>query len=300
MTTFSELPAARGVGPVHVNRFRTVIQPRPGLAMPSGEDLAANMPNFMDRDSASVAIDPGHLWAGRPTLMFRGVARVRPFAVPIPAFPSVGALPQLIGVSPERSVPVPPVLRNWMLPDINTDTVGLAAKPGRHAFTVLTLRRNYRTSDDHTVELLTRSAIISAVPVSALAQLIPPVRRKVLDPFVDLAVLVNQHHFLAGRRSFRMGTAKEYGLPGDHWVFETAAVERYSLDAYQVATDQVMGGAPLAVTPVWMQMGARLAAFYGRQVGPTIQDVAKPPSLAAAVQHPLYRSIAALHADLLP
>lgn len=306
MPDFTDLLVGSGVGPVHVNRFRTVIEPYPGRAMPSGRDLAAGMPGFMDARTASVFVDSGHQWAGDSTLMFRGVARVRPFAV-LPNIPIPGGI---LPVPDGYGIPVPAAIRDWMMPDIHTDSVGYAATPRANAFTVQTLKRLFRTSDDHTIEVLIESTVMGMLstalllnPVTAGAAamlLIPSVRKAVAKPLVDYAININQHHFLAGRRSFRMGTAADYGMAGSNWVFETAAVERYSHEVYQRTTDIVMGGAVAAVTPVWVQMGAKLAATYGRQVGPTVPSTSEVPNVAGVSGDPAYRSIATLHSDLLP
>ncbi|WP_419808733.1 hypothetical protein [Sphingomonas sp.] len=306
MADFIDLKVGTGVGPVHLNRFRTVIEPTPGRAMPSGRDLAAGMPGFMDARTASVVVDAGHVWAGESTLLFRGVARVRPFAV----LPIIPIPPGLLPVPDGWGIPVPAQIRDWMMPDIHTDSVGYAAPPKSDAFTVQTLKRLFKTGDDHTIEVLIETTVLGMLgsylltnPVTAgLAPmlLIPSVRKAIAGPLVDYAVDINQHHFLAGRRSFRMGTAADYGLPGSNWVFETAAVERYSHEVFRKTTDIVMGGAAATVTPVWLQMGARVASAYGRQVGPITHSSSEVANVALVAGDPAYRSIATLHADLLP
>lgn len=306
MADFTDLLVGSGVGPVHVNRFRTEIEPYPGKPMPSGRDLAAGMPGFMDARTASVFVDSAHQWGGESTLMFRGVARVRPFAV----LPVIQIPPGFLPVPDGYGIPVPASIRDWMMPDIHTDSVGYAAAPKANAFTVQTLKRLFKTGDDHKIEVLIESTVLALLstylltnPVTAgLAPflLIPKVRKAIAGPLSDYAININQHHFLAGRRSFRMGTAADYGLPGNNWVFETAAVERYSHEVYQKTTDIVMGGAVAAVTPVWVQMGAKLAATYGRQVGATVPSTSEVPNVAGVAGDPAYKSIATLHSDLLP
>ena len=77
--------------------------------------------------------------------------------------------------------------------------------------------------------------------------------------FRSIAVNVNQHHFLAGRRSFHVDEGSVFGYDDGRLVFETAAVERYSLTAFKLATDIAMGGAPAVIRPVWIQMVRRVA-----------------------------------------
>ena len=306
MADFTDLLVGSGVGPVHVNRFRTVIEPYPGRAMPSGRDLAAGMPGFMDARTASVVVDTGHQWGGESTLLFRGVARVRPFAVLV----TIPILPGILPVPDGWGIPVPAAIRDWMMPDIHTDSVGYATAPKPNAFTVQTLKRLFKSGDDHTIEVLVESTVIALLSTALLVNpltaglapylLTPAVRKAIAAPLSAYAININQHHFLAGRRSFRMGTAAEYGIPGSNWVFETAAVERFSHEVYQKTTDIVMGGAAAAVTPVWVQMGAKLASVYGRQVGPTTFSSSEVPNVAGVAGDPAYTSIATLHSDLLP
>lgn len=306
MADFTDLLVGTGVGPVHLNRFMTVIEPTPGRRMPTGAELAAGMPGFMDSRTATVFVDTGHVWAGASTLSFRGVARIRPFGVLV----TIPIAPGILPVPDGWGIPVPAQIRDWMMPDIHTDSVGFAAPPKPNAFTVQTLKRLYRTSDDHKIEALIETTVmgmlgaafltnVATAPLAA-SLLIPSVRKAVAKPLVDYAIDINQHHFLAGRRSFRMGTAAEYGLPGSNWVFETAAVERYSHEIFQKTTDLAMGGAASTVTPVWVQMGARLASVYGRQVGTTTHSSSEIGTVGGVSGDPAYRSIASLHSDLLP
>lgn len=297
--SFQELPLYNGVGPVHVNRFRTRIRPGRGQAMPSGIDLANNMRTFMDPRTAAVGIDNGREWHGRPTLVFRGVARVRPFIlltqIPIP-------IPLPAGWD---AIGVPQTVRDWMMPDIHTDTVGFPDYLSDHAFTVQTLKRLFESGEDATIRTLI-VRVVAPMVVGALAGVIgefitrPLVRRYISEPLANYAIDINRHHFLAGRRSFRMGTAQEFGLQGNEWIFETAAVEAYSHPVFQHTTDIVMGGSNATVTPVWVQMGARVASSYGTQVGSVEvanSNVGSPSNLAA---DPLYRSISQRHSALLP
>jgi hypothetical protein len=297
MATFLEQRLRTGVGPVHVNRFRTRIKPRAGMTLPSGADLANKMVSFMNPDTATVHADRRR-WNSAPTLVFRGVARVRPFIALAGLPPIPVPLPQGL-----EKIGVPRIVRDWMIPDIHTDTVGIA-NLSKHAFTVQTLRRQFETVDDRRI----RTAI-QYILVPELAGLIGGLFAKISalvfadqisKPLADYAIMINQYHFLAGRRSFRIGTAAEFGEKGAGWIFETAAVERYSHEAFRKMTETAMGGANAAVTPVWTQMGARVANTYGTMIGSVEAHHTEIGNVGAVAGNALYRSIATHHAALLP
>lgn len=296
LPTFYELPIRNGVGPVHLNRFRTRIKPRPGVKMPSGLTLAESMPTFMDARTATVWRDAAHSCYGRPTLMFRGVARIRPFvmlgSIPLP-------LPDWVPDA-VKNIGVPDFLRDWMMPDVHTDSVGLVSlRPT--AFTAQTLRRGFETGDDGKIRAAVHAAFVLAVaPIPALAALVAVYGQRLSKPLADIAIDINQYHFLAGRRSFHMGTAADFGEKGDHWVFETAAAERYSHDVFKLTTDFVMGGAHSTVTPVWRQMGAKVAHAYGTMIGGVEDDSKEVASVGAIARDPYYQKIAKDHPALLP
>ncbi|WP_425228438.1 hypothetical protein [Sphingomonas sp.] len=307
MPGFTELPIYNGVGVVHMNRTRTVIQPRPGQQMPNGYALANAMPTFMDPHTATVFVDEANRWNNEATLCFRGVARFRPFSV-YQAIP----LPVWLPVPPgfPLSIPIPEQIRDYMIPDLHTDSVGHVYMPKAKEITVQTLKREYITADDQKIKLLVTTAVVSLLatllasnpltaPATALLA-IPSVSEYVSQWFVDKAIEINQYHFLAGRRSFRMGTAAEFGLPGSHWVFETAAAEAYSHVIFQKATDYAMGGAPTAVRPVWLEMGSRVASTYGTQVGKVDHSFTESPSIAMAQGSPFYAAMSKHHTDLFP
>lgn len=285
-----------GVGPVHLNRFRTRIKPRPGVKMPTGLGLVELMPKFMNRRTAEVWRDVGHSYHGQPTLMFRGVARIRPFAmmgsIPLP-------LPDWLPESVKR-IGVPEQIRDWMMPDVHTDSVGLVSLKAS-AFTVQTLRRRFETGDDAKIRAAVHAAfVLAAAPVPALAALIAAYGQRLSKPLADIAIEINQYHFLAGRRSFHMGTAADFGEKGDHWVFETAAAERYSHDVFKYTTDFVMGGAHSTVTPVWRQMGAKVATAFGTMIGGVEDDSKEVGSVSSVARDQYFQKIAAHHSALLP
>jgi hypothetical protein len=264
--------------------------------MPTGMNLVAMMPKFMDGQTASVQPDRTNGWRGHPSLMFRGVARVRPFAMVYPTpIPLPDWVPDAI-----KEIAMPSIIRDWMMPDVHTDSVGLTSLKSS-AFTVQTLQRHFETRDDRIIRNAVKGMfVLAALPVPALAALIALDGDRLSKPLADMAVEVNQHHFLAGRRSFRMGTAAEFGEKGDHWVFETAAVERYSHTAFRLTTDIVMGGAHSSVVPVWRQMGAKVAETYGKMIGNVEDDWSELLSANAVSNSSYYQEIARRHADLLP
>lgn len=290
MPTFLELPVRFGDGPVHINYFRIYIRPKAGLTLPTGLQLLQHMPDFMDPHTAKVRIEPAYRWAGFPSLSFRGVGRAR----------SIGTL-------------VPEKWREAAVPQLHIDAVGLAVPPLAHAFTALTLKRNFETSDDLLIrqkfEKMTEEA-----PDQGTVDKVMRVGRMVLRPdevikgkygkaAADHAVFINQHHFLAGRRSFRMGTVAGLelhpGIKGTDWVFETAAFERYSLPLFGYATNLGMGGAAVVVRPVWTEMVTRVAHFYGTQVGQIGIVQQEFGTIGAAKSSPAYADIKKRHVALV-
>ena len=343
MPSFTPLPVRNGEGPWHVNYFRVFIWPNKRKPFPSGCDLIDLMPSVMNHHTAAVSLDSAHQWQFEPTLLFRGVARIRPFAVmPTGVMPLPVPLPKSI----ER-YGVPESARTWLTPQVHTDTVGVAQVPGHHSFTVQTLKRNYETGDDRTIRKMAgqnlegglskllknvRDGIARPLPGLPLIDPFDLGRRTVLgavdqlrwlekeggdalDALCDLAVTINQHHFLAGRRAFRMSTAKGLKLsnaeirasgltPGDItddlWVFETAAVERYSMRVFQYATEYGMGGDAQMLKPVWTEMCDKLALHFGKRLGRIDSRQEDHAGLAQVLNSPTYKAINNRHAVLLP
>lgn len=343
MALFTELPVQGGYGPWHVNYFRVFIEPRARGPLPSGDQLIGLMHDVMDPHTAKVDPDQSHPWQGKPTLMFRGVARIRPFGL-------VGVVPVPLPVPLPKSLEkfgVPESVRTWMTPQIHTDSVGLAVPASAHAFTVLTVKREFETGDDQTIRhlLLQRlegdmKRLLQAIrdgvarPLPGLP-LVDPItewgRRLVMkwidwadravgddatrssNALADIAVAINQHHFLAGRRAFRMATAGELGLVGqplpggrvgrisaDTWVFETAAVERYSLRLFAEVTERVMGGDAQMLRPVWQEMCEKMAARFGKRLGDIDIQQLNLDSYADVAKNPVYAGIARRHQALVP
>jgi hypothetical protein len=235
-----------------LNRFRICVAP-PGKQLHRYQTIAAHLANDMPKymNAHTAAVQAGAItWNGQKTLRFRGVAKLRPFSVPIWLVePALFPLP--IGVK------VPEFLRDWAIPDIHTDWVGV--QPGSQTetgFTAQTLKRNFHDSSDYIIKAAALALFIEAAQLNWYNPLFIREEYKWEEIASAYAIWVNQHHFLAGRRSFRFLPAKTLGgyPDGDErWVFETAAMERFSLLPY-VASQLAMGKAEDIVRPVWLEM----------------------------------------------
>ncbi len=247
MTDFSPLSIHNGYGNVHINRFRVCVKATLNAQQIAaiGASIMENMPNYMAKNTASVQVGD-HSWNSYDTLKFRGVARIQPFNVPgpIPGIPI--------------SIPVPQKIRDWMMPDVHTDSVGAVVK---HAtgFTVQTLKREFEDSDDEAI----RTAIKTLVKSAALAvPIILPFASKIAKALGDIAVDYNQHHFLAGRRGFRFDVGSSFGYRDGRLVFETSAIERFSSIVF-AGSQLAMGSIPKLVQEVWGQMLTQFCAKHG-------------------------------------
>ncbi len=276
MADFISLPIKDGVGSVHLNRFRISMHAPandPAAAARIGRDLFTGMVRYMDARTAAVEVD-SHTWNGDKTLRFRGVAMFRPFI----SLPVELILPTPIPLFREVRIPIPASVRDLMIPDVHTDSVGAAARTAT-SFTAQTLKRQFETSDDATIRAVIRATVVPAIMAqgtiaSIAAPLLGWLGDNLAQKIGDIAVFINQHHFLAGRRSFRFDQGSVFGYNDGRLVFETAAIERYSLTVYKLATDIAMGSAPDVVRPVWIQMVTRVASSNGLRV---IVERPRPP-----------------------
>jgi len=252
MTDFTQLSIHNGYGNVHMNRFRICVHaPRGrGAIQAIAADLLANMPRYMAASSASVQFS-NRTWNGNATLRFRGVARIRPFNVivqlPIPGIP----IP----------VPVPKKIRDWMAPDIHTDSVGLVARYAS-GFTVQTLKREFE--DENDAQIRKAIAALGSVVAISIPGIGPVAAPLVVKALGDVAVHYNQHHFLAGRRSFRFDVGSSFGYGDGRAVFETVAIERFSSAAF-AGSEIAMGSIPAMVKQVWGEMLTKFCATHGLQ-----------------------------------
>lgn len=224
----SEQSIRSGFGNVHINRFRICLNPivqrnsiQHGrfdlIESIIAESIPTELSRYMDSRSAKVSVD-SRLWRGRPSLKFRGNARLD---------------------------------RDWcpdkwrdLIPDFHTDHIGVVSS-GATGFTGQTLRRNYLDSVD---TLAIAVALICENPLVNFAA----------RDFID----INQHHFLSGRRSFRFIHGSRVGYSDSRLVFETAAVERFSLRSYEWIIKKT-GNHQEMIRKVWCQMARMFGAVNG-------------------------------------
>ncbi len=249
MSDFTSISIHNGYGNVHMNRFRICVRPprdRSQIAAIGGS-LMANMPRYMAANTASVQWSD-RTWNGSGTLRFRGVARIRPFNVYVTI--PVAGIP--------IPVPVPERVRDWMMPDLHTDCVGLVTKHGT-GFTVQTLKREFEDDNDKQIRQAAGAlASILAALVPGGGLLVAIIARKL----ADIAVYYNQCHFLAGRRAFRFDVGSSFGYRDDRCVFETVAIERFSSQVI-AGSEIAMGSIPAIVKQVWGEMLTQFVRHHG-------------------------------------
>lgn len=219
-----------------------------------GANLLANMPAYMHPHTASVTVEPRQ-WNGQPTLRFIGVARLKPFSVPLLYDPIHNRW---------ITVPVSERLRDLAIPDIHPDVVGVVAKTAT-SFTAQTLKRNYLDTSDLTIKGLALTALAGAEAFTSWIPLLNVAEAVIEEIAAAYVIWANQHHFLAGRRSFRFDHGAAFGYTDSRYVFETAAMERFSLPVYE-ASQGMMGSAEDMVRPVWVEMVRRFAEHHGLRV----------------------------------
>jgi hypothetical protein len=298
---YRPLSIHNGYGNVHMNRFRICVRPPANRNDVStiGSNLLWNMEQYMDASSAAVQYGE-HKWGGHPTLKFRGVARLRPFSVPVQV--TYGGITVWI--------PIPERIRDWMAPDVHSDSVGVVARHGSGTgFTVQTLKREYEDGDDKALRGAIRALVTSgAIAVPAAI----PAASILADLLGGVAVHYNQHHFLAGRRAFRFDWGKHFGYRDDRCVFETVAIERFSSAAF-AGSVLAMGDVESLVRNVWVSMLTRFCVRHGLEVirgeaaGPgwsKWNDVhytqgTEPDRVTAIVGNPHYPTMSAEHQQIL-
>jgi hypothetical protein len=184
--------------------------------------------------------------------------------------------------------------------------VGVVAK-NRTGFTVQTLKRNYEDNDDKTI----RNAV-GAIKWLSIAGGVPAIGQ-LTNALANLAVFINQHHFLSGRRAFRVDWGKEFDYTDDRVVFETVALERFTNQVFAKST-VAMGDDKTIIRRVWVGMLNRFAKVHGFTVineAPRsgwkvetgvhyIQQNVAYNQGAAIAAHPQYPNMSEEHTDLLP
>lgn len=229
--SYTPLSIHNGYGNVHINRFRVSLRPtlsRVQIAQ-LGARLQAGLLLYMAAATASVKYGD-HNWNNHRTLKFRGVTRLRPFKIWAPVVPIVGV-----------KIPVPAFIRDWMAPDVHTDSVGVVGTQPT-GFTVQTLQRDYEDGDDRNIRIAVTAASAASPPLIPLGQ-----------AMADMAVELNQKHFLAGRRAFRIDSGKAFGYADDRIVFETVAIERFTNELFAKSMI-VMGNIETLIRDVWVGM----------------------------------------------
>lgn len=214
MSNFTELPVANGVGPYHINRFR-IFFPAPAGQKPGqlGREFVDGFERFFNPNSAEAHFGPSS-YGGDKTIEFA-------FDLPGPNFHH-----DWVYICGRRN---------------DDDCAGFAAQ---------TLKRNFEDGGDKVLRAEVAAAVGAAL---GLFPILFPLALILAQRLGDLLVWVNQHHFLAGRRSWMIVDSVK--MLGDGlrdksasaaperrnryvyqpvYVLETAAIERSSMSTYAV------------------------------------------------------------------
>lgn len=242
MPDFIALPInTEGFGPYHLNRFRIGLR-REGTRPAALRNLATALANDFERHIqsrwASVSTLDSTGWDGRPLYRFVGMASL---------FGGDTWVADVLVPDFVHDDHVGVVQADWgMTPQIDREAFPVPGSPGVYGFTAQTLKRVNSTW----TELGAKTASIGGGVAGALA--------------VDRAIEINKRHFLAGRRSWRVGRAAAFGYAagGFDYVLETAAIERFShvafagVDASGIENFYGSEGNPQTgkVTNVWCSM----------------------------------------------
>lgn len=224
---------AFGAGPYRLNRFRRYFRiPDDSrynvISGTLGNHLYHNFRRIFSSDDAVVDFNDDHRWGGRQTLKFTGTA-------------------SFLGLDNFYA--------DILVPDVHNDWVGIHRQNFPHGFTVQTLKRNFRTGSDLKVATLTAAG--SVIGNLATKGIFPVV------PTVAVAIDVNQHHFLAGRRSWIVAPASFFGRTGfsqsvefteDLYALETSAIERVSgVIVQSVDSARLMGNLTEVIRRIWIR-----------------------------------------------
>ena len=261
---------ADGVGPYRMNRFRVYFRPVSAeqeargfrhnepierIAQRLATDLQANFPSYFNPNLATVSVR-SEQYANRPTWRF---------------LLSAG----LFGSEH-------PIAQN-AVPDIHADWVGMH-RVHSNGFTAQTLKREFCSDLDWAAYGIT--TVSTAGAGAALTSLTGPgaIAGAAIGGLSGLmlagpaAMYINQHHFLAGRRSWviapkaafgRVGVANYDAIPDDALVLETAAVERLSHFVFRLANwTKVLGSFDQSIQAVWIRLLNNYIARQGFQTLP--------------------------------
>lgn len=238
MADFTALTIDTGVGNIHLNRFRIAFRPPAGVparirAQTLASDLIDHFPTYFKSEFATVQFS-NRCHQGKPTLKFHGYAKVAGIDLAEPH-------------------------NDWVVRHWTDRNIG---------FTAQTLKREFfDASEDGTAGGGAGAAILLVPVVGPLVGLAGAVTAG------GAAVHVNRLHFLAGRRSWRIGEGKAFDpdLKDDVIILETAAVERFSSRVYSTA-DSVIG-LQNKVPDIWI---AFLNNFVNKQGLPIFAQIIKP------------------------
>ncbi|UAJ08979.1 hypothetical protein [Polymorphobacter megasporae] len=275
MNDFTDQPIRAGCGPVHVNRFRIAFRPHAlGPGASPGAGLLKALPNYLNPASATTELDERHQWKGQPTLCFHGRAKIRVLDRPF--------IKLSLPFGKTVTFAVPPMLRHLELPPVHVDYVG-AEQEDATGVTVQTLTRHFPKWLDAAAALLMEIGIKAVSEAELAAGIVGDAMMPIHGSIAGLGVAaseitellapaliaygtwINWHHFLAGRRSFRIAPAKYFNHTAGQgiWIFETAAVERFDRPEFQMATDYLLGGDKAALGPIWKDMCRKIAPAFG-------------------------------------
>ncbi|MEM1162915.1 MAG: hypothetical protein AAGJ28_18470 [Pseudomonadota bacterium] len=308
MSRFKALPVTGGVGPYRLNRFRTYFQ------IPK---------NIRERD-----------FKGKTDAHIADALA----AELLPKFEKIFN-PNLATVyrSTEKynSKDTLQFIFNVAGPDIHDDWVGVQTIHKR-GFTVQTLHRNFWTSCD--AKLMSAGTVGGAVGFSG-GKLTFWVGAKIIgkkaNPFgaaiaiggaviglgtSTAATTLNADHFLAGRRSWVIGTKDEFGssdvsgytnIPDDAFVLETSAVERLSGTVVKLFADRnIPLDMDVAIHNVWITFLQNYIKWKGfkhipvtvwgksdKGMGYTVRDFNALASVKAAA---IYSDMITKHKEVVP
>lgn len=215
MSNFTDLPVANGVGPYHVNRFR-IFFPAPAGQKPGplGREFVDGFERFFNPNSAKANFRP-FTHGGEKTIEF--------------VFDLLG-------------------------PNFHHDWVYICGRRNDEdcaGFAAQTLKRNFEDDWDKRLRVAVAAAVGAAL---GFFPILAPLAQILAQKLGDLLVWVNQHHFLAGRRSWMIVDSAKMLVGGARdksasvaperrnryvyqpvYVLETAAIERSSMTEYEVA-----------------------------------------------------------------
>lgn len=228
MADFSIQEINDGVGDIRLNRFRIAFETPPGHKLLAG-DLIDQFPAWFRSKHAHVTFGD-RSFEGKRTLRFHGYAKLLIFD----------------DIAPEHD--------DWVFIEWADRTIGL---------TVQTLKREFFLAGDDIKTTAKAAAAVVFIPV--------------IGQGLGLAgalgvgavgVHYNRMHFLAGKRSWRIGAGDLFGMKGDVMVLETVAIERFAARPFM--TVDAIAGLESKIADVWIAMLDNFVSLKG------LRPVAQP------------------------